>query len=222
MKNIIQIAGIKDAEEAKMLIEEGVDWLGFPLRLPSGLDDISEMNAKKIISELPENNKGILISYLTNADEIIEFCDYLGVHGVQVHGDISLSEMIKLRKNAKKLFILKSLVVKENNFDELLEIIDQMSPYVDMFITDTFDPKTGAKGATGKTHDWNVSKKISEYAKKPLMMAGGLSNENVSDAINFVRPHSIDAHSLVEDESGRKSREKIKLFVQKAKQSFSK
>ncbi|MNI98320.1 hypothetical protein D3C73_1571470 [compost metagenome] len=60
MKNIIQIAGIIDSEEANMLIEEGVDWLGFPLRLPSGLDDISEENAKKIISKLPEKNKGIL------------------------------------------------------------------------------------------------------------------------------------------------------------------
>ncbi|ENU08615.1 phosphoribosylanthranilate isomerase [Acinetobacter calcoaceticus] len=220
MKNIIQIAGIIDSEEANMLIEEGVDWLGFPLRLPSGLDDISEENAKKIISKLPEKNKGILISYLTDADEITDFCKYLGVHGIQIHGDISLPEMIKLRQKSKDLFILKSLVVKEDNLDELLVLIDEMSPYVDMFITDTFDPKTGAKGATGKTHDWNISKKISEYSKKPLMMAGGLSDENISDAIKYVNPHSIDAHSLVESDNGRKDREKIKKFVLNARKSF--
>ncbi|MCK0745389.1 phosphoribosylanthranilate isomerase [Chromohalobacter nigrandesensis] len=218
--SIIQVAGIIDAKEADMLINEGVDWLGFPLRLPSGRDDISESEATSILQSLPKPHRGVLISYMTEADEVSRFCDQLCLDAVQLHGDISMKELAKLREARPDLYLLKSLVVRSDNLNGLLQLIDDSSEWVDMYITDTFDPITGAKGATGITHDWSVSKELVRHSERPLMMAGGLSPENIGEAIREVQPAAIDAHSLLEGPDGRKDRNKIRRFVSEARAAF--
>ena len=79
MKDLIQIAGIMDKEEARMLMEYGTDYLGFPLRLPVNKEDTTEEEAAEIIKVIKPPHKGVLITYLNKAEEIIEFCDFLGV-----------------------------------------------------------------------------------------------------------------------------------------------
>ncbi len=220
MKNLIQVAGIIDKEEAQMIVSEGVEGVGFPLRLPSGKDDISESNAISIIEKLATPHAGVLISYLTDAEEVDEFCSLLGVKAVQLHGDVSVAEMKKLKSLRPDLYVLKSLVVKEDNAEELLQLVDDCADYVDMFITDTFDPATGAKGATGKTHNWDVSAELVKRSPKPLMLAGGLSADNVADAIRAVKPAAVDAHTALEGTDGRKDLAKVRQFVQQARLAF--
>ncbi|CCQ11328.1 Phosphoribosylanthranilate isomerase [Pseudoalteromonas luteoviolacea B = ATCC 29581] len=221
MKNIIQVAGIIDKKEAQLVLDSGIDWLGFPLRLPSGKDDISESEAINIIKQLTPNQAGVLISYMLEANEVSMFCSQLGVKAVQLHGDITTKELAKLRTMRPDLFILKSLVVKEDNAEELLSLVDEVAEYVDMFITDTFDPRTGAKGATGLTHNWDVSAELVRRSPKPLMMAGGLNPDNVADAIRQVRPAAIDAHTGLEGKDGRKDPAKIAKFIAEAEKAFA-
>jgi phosphoribosylanthranilate isomerase len=221
MNKLIQVAGIIDAEEAKLLSDEGVDWLGFPLRLPSGKDDISETTATQIISKLAHSQAGVLISYMTDAEEVSAFCSQLGVTAVQLHGDVELEQLRKLKSMRPDLYVLKSLVVREDNANELLALVDECAEFVDMFITDTFDPATGAKGATGLTHNWSVSAELVRRSPKPLMMAGGLTAENVADAIRQVQPAAVDAHTGLEGADGRKDRTKIKRFVAEARSAFN-
>ena len=96
-----------------------------------------------------------------------------------------------------------------------------MSGYVDAFITDTFDPVTGASGATGKTHDWEISRRIVEHSRHPVILAGGLTPENVGDAIRLVRPAGVDVHTGVEDDQGRKDRRRVEAFVTRARDAFA-
>ncbi|WP_030897459.1 phosphoribosylanthranilate isomerase [Streptomyces sp. NRRL F-5126] len=220
VNKLVQVAGIIDAEEADMIIEEGADWLGFALRLPSGKDDIPEQDAAAIVKGLRAPHAGVLISYLTDAEEISAFCGELGVIAVQLHGDVEVAQLRALKEVRPDLFVLKSLVVKEGNTEELLELVDATHPYVDMYITDTFDPRTGAKGATGLTHDWSVSAALVRRSPKPLMMAGGLRPDNVGDAIRAVRPAAVDAHSGLEGPDGRKDRTKVATFVAEARKAF--
>nr|WP_296767434.1 phosphoribosylanthranilate isomerase [Rhodococcus sp. (in: high G+C Gram-positive bacteria)] len=221
MNALVQVAGIIDDEEARMLCESGVDWLGFPLRLPSGKDDITEHDAAKAIAGLPAPHQGVLISYLTDAAEIAAFCGELGVRSVQLHGDVADTELRILKDIAPELYVLKSLVVRSDNAQELLAQVDRTADVVDMFITDTFDPRTGAKGATGLLHDWSVSAELVARSPKPLMMAGGLSPANVADAIRQVRPAAVDAHSLLEGADGRKDPAKVREFVVRAREAFA-
>src|SRR4030095_10716833 len=100
-------------------------------------------------------------------------------------------------------------------------MVRDLSPFVDAFITDTFDPKTGASGATGKTHDWRVSRRLVELADRPIILAGGLTPDNVKRAILEVRPAGVDSHTGVEDSTSRKSREKVKKFFSENNYAFA-
>ncbi|KAB2839779.1 MAG: phosphoribosylanthranilate isomerase [Melioribacteraceae bacterium] len=220
MKSLIQVAGVIDKEEAQMIMNAGVHYLGFPLRLPVNKEDTTEEDAAEIIKTITHPHRAVLITYLDNADEIIEFCDKLNVKIVQLHGKITKKELIKIKSQRPDLEIFKSLVVAENNFEELVVTLNLLSPYVDAFITDTFDPATGAEGATGKTHDWKISRKLVELSPKPVIIAGGLNPSNVKKAIMEIRPAGVDVHTGVEGKDGRKDPELVKRFVEEAGEGF--
>ncbi|MFL6114524.1 MAG: phosphoribosylanthranilate isomerase, partial [Catenulispora sp.] len=168
MHGLIQVAGVIDRAEADLIIEEGADWLGFALRLPARNEDISERDAAAIIKAIQPEHKGVIITYLTDADETAAFCAELGVGAIQMHGDISPEQLRRLRSIAPDLFVLKSLVVKTDNITELSGIVEDTAEWVDMFITDTYNPATGAKGATGMVHDWDVSAELVRLSPRPL------------------------------------------------------
>lgn len=220
MQGLIQVAGIIDQAEADMIIEEGADWLGFALRLPAKNEDLSEKDAAAIVKAIQPEHKGVIITYLTDADEIKAFCAEMGVGAIQLHGDVTPAELRKLREIDPDLYVLKSLVVKADNMDELTKIVEESAEWVDMFITDSFNPATGAKGATGLVHDWDISAELVRISPKPLMLAGGLNPDNVAAAIEAVRPAAVDAHTGLEDASGRKDRLKVRKFVAESRRAF--
>ncbi|RMI14637.1 MAG: phosphoribosylanthranilate isomerase [Calditrichaeota bacterium] len=220
MHGIIQIAGIIDRAEAEMLLAAGVDWLGFPFRLPVHREDISEAGAAEIIADLKPPHAAVLITYLNQAPEIADLCRRLGVRRVQLHGAVPTDEIRRLRRIMPELFILKSLIVTGDNLPHLEAQVTAYAPLVDGFITDTYDPETGASGATGKTHDWRISRRLVELSPRPVMLAGGLRPENVREAIRQVRPAAVDAHTGVEAPSGRKDPHKVRQFVAEARAGF--
>jgi phosphoribosylanthranilate isomerase len=218
--NLIQIAGVIDAAEAQMLQQCGVRYLGFPLRLPVHRADLTEGEAATIIKGMALPVFGVLITYLDEANEIAEFSHSLGARIVQLHGEIDRDELKRLKTLAPTLTVIKSLVVGMQDEKTLEAMVSKLSPFVDAFITDTFDSKTGASGATGKTHDWRVSRHFVELSDRPVILAGGLTPENVKRAILEVRPAGVDSHTGVEDSTGRKSREKVQKFLSEAHAAF--
>ena len=219
-QDFIQVAGVKDQAEADSLVRCGVRFLGFPLRLPVHKADLGEQEAAAVIRTLKPPARGVLITYLDRADDVMEFCDSLGVSIVQLHGDIAVDELRHLKERRPALTVVKSLVVGLHPAAELLATIEGTAPHVDAYITDTFDPQTGASGATGKTHDWKVSRQLVLQSPRPVILAGGLNPDNVREAILAVRPAGVDAHTGLEDASGRKSEAKVRTFVREAQEAF--
>jgi len=218
--NSIQIAGVIDAAEAQMLQQCGVRYLGFPLRLTVHREDLTESEAAMIIKSLVPPVSGVLITYLDEANEIAAFCHALGARIVQLHGEIDRDELKRLKTLDPTLTVIKSLVVGMYDDKTLEAMVSKLSPSVNAFITDTFDLKTGALGATGKTHDWSVSRRLVELSDRPVILAGGLTPENVKRAILEVRPAGVDSHTGVENSTGRKSREKVQKFLSEAYEAF--
>jgi phosphoribosylanthranilate isomerase len=102
---------------------------------------------------------------------------------VQLHGEIAPAELHRLRVLVPRLWIIKSLIVRGDNSEALVDDVGRFAPVVDSFITDTFDPLSGARGATGKTHDWRVSRRLVEASLKPVIQfarggAGGTSGRS--------------------------------------------
>ncbi len=204
-----------------MLIDKGVRYIGFPLKLQDGREDLSEEEARFIISTIKPKSQPFLITYQKRAKEISEICEYLGVDIVQLHGQIELSEVQNLKKLSPNLQIIKSLIIKGDNLKELERDINLFSQFTDFFVTDTYDPQTGRTGATGKIHSWDISAEAVRLSPVPVILAGGLTPENVREAIVKVKPAGVDSHTGVEDSNGRKDSKPIKKFVSEAQKGFN-
>jgi len=215
----IQVAGVIDRDEASLIQACGVRYLGFPLRLPVHEEDLSEDAAAAIIRSLSPGHEAVLITYLSRCEHVLALAAKLGVRIVQLHGDVEAAELERIRQADPTLTIIKSLVVGLQEDAMLERTITTLSPLVNAFITDTYDPTSGASGATGKTHDWQVSRRLVERSPRPVILAGGLTPGNVREAIAQVRPAGVDVHTGVEDVGGRKSETKLRRFVEEVRGS---
>ena len=92
---------------------------------------------------------------------------------VQLHGPTGPNQIQLVKQEAPELKVIKSLIVRYDNADLLLDDVQCFGSSVDAFITDTFDPETGASGATGKVHDWTTSRRLVESTDRPVILAGG-------------------------------------------------
>lgn len=216
----IHVAGVIDLAEAQLLIDCGIRNLGFPLVLNHHKEDLTIDAAAAIVSKLGDRATFFLITYLDKAEAIVDLCRALSVEMVQLHGETSLEQIELLRAKAPNLKIIKSLIVRSDNTDDLVDEVQRYGPSVDSFITDTFDPSTGASGATGKVHNWRISRRLVEASAKPVILAGGLSATNVQQAICAVQPAGVDVHTGVEGPDGRKSRELITRFIEETHAGF--
>jgi phosphoribosylanthranilate isomerase len=220
-EGLVHVAGIKDLAEAKMLVECGVKFLGFPLVLDIHREDLTVHEAAAIVKAMRSHATFFLITYLARSSEILALCDLLGVSMVQLHAAVDVGDLRSLRTKRPGLRVVKSLIVRSDNCDELADEVGRFAPWVDTFITDTYDPATGASGATGKTHDWSVSRRLVELSPKPVVLAGGLNPGNVRAAIAAVQPAGVDVHTGIEGPDGRKRRDLTEHFVAEARAGFA-
>lgn len=214
---MIQVAGVRSLDEGRMLLDCGVDLLGFPLRLPVHAADISEDQARGIIQTLGPW-RCVLITYEDDPDRLLELCQFVGAQTVQIHAALPVSTLALLKKNLS-IQIVKSYVVGREALS-VQDFCEIYSPACDAFITDTFDPVSGACGATGQIHDWAVSAELAQISPRPLVLAGGLNPANVAEAIHQVRPAAVDAHTGLEDAEGFKSKALVQGFVHQARHAF--
>jgi phosphoribosylanthranilate isomerase len=218
---IIQIAGVHDLAEARLIAEARPDWIGFPFGLPVHEEDCSPEKAAEIIRALPDAIVPVLITYLDRHAPVCTLAHRLGARAVQLHGPISRAETTALRAARPDLILVKALIVRPGAGTELDTDLREFAPVVDAFITDTWDPDTGASGATGKTHDWTVSRRLARAAPKPLILAGGLTPENVARAVETVHPAGVDAHTGVEDPRGFKDAHLLHSFISRARAALA-
>jgi phosphoribosylanthranilate isomerase len=199
----VQIAGVIDAEEADLLVECGADFLGFPLRLDFHPEDCSKEEAAGIIQTLPAPVTPVLITYLTDPGEIVRLASALRVGWVQLHGAIEPDAVASVRAAAPELRLAKSLIVHGQDLDALEHALGRYARN------------------TGKVHDWAISRRLAERSPLPLVLAGGLTPQNVRQAIRTVRPSAVDVHTGVEGMDGRKCRDLVARFVAEARAGFA-
>lgn len=211
----VQIAGVSSLEEALAAEEAGAAALGFTVRLPSGFHDgLTEAKARSIIAVVPPFITTVAITYVDNAREAIDLSRYLGVGVLQLHGPFPDGDLPMVRAALPHIKIVRAVHVTGR---EAIAEARALARRVNAIILDTFDPETGKKGATGTTHDWNISREIVATIQAPFILAGGLTPENVVEAIQTVRPWAVDVHTGVENPDGTRNFEKLREFIRRAK-----
>ena len=197
----VKICGITNLDDALMAVEAGADALGFNF-YPRSPRYIKPQEARVIVEQLPSDvlTVGVFVNEAVPED-VGRIADASKVRAVQLHGDESPAYCRAL----KERFVIKALRVHEGFVPESV-----LEYETDAILLDAFHTKE--HGGTGRTFDWTVAQRVREIVPK-LCLAGGLSTENVCEAIAIVRPFAVDACSRLESAPGRKDRGRTRTFI---------
>ncbi len=207
----IKICGITNLADAQAAIAAGADLLGFNFYRPSPRF-IEPQDARAIIDVLRPDLKKLsrtvtMVAVFVNepAESVVRIAEETGVAAVQLHGDESVEFCQKLKTLLPDRFLIK--VIRAGGEG----VIDRATEYdVDAIMLDAFDAEL--RGGTGRTVDWNLARHTREAVPR-LFLAGGLSPENVREAIDAVQPYAVDACSALESSPGHKDAERMIAFV---------
>jgi len=195
----VKICGVRTTEEALASIEAGADALGFNF-WPHSARYVTAKSASEVIKNISPISCKVGVFVNEEANRITDIASELGLNAVQLHGD----ESPEFCQRLGPIKTIKAIRVAPD-FD--LSLIEQYR--VDMVLLDS--SIEGRYGGTGRRFDWSIAIEAKRLA--PIILAGGLTTENVWDAITQVRPAAIDVCSGVESEPGRKDLEKLRRFM---------
>ena len=198
----VKICGITSMEDALQAVQAGADALGFVFYEKSPRNLYPEQ-AASIISELPPFVQAVGLFVNAGAGFVNETADRCRLDLVQLHGDEPPDYCELIRRRVIKAFRVKDITS-----------LDPVRNYsIAGILLDAFSPK--AYGGTGLTFNWEVAQEAGQYG--PVILAGGLTPENVRQAVERVNPYGVDVSSGVETAPGRKDPEKVRDFIRQAK-----
>jgi phosphoribosylanthranilate isomerase len=199
----VKICGITNIDDALYAAELGADGLGF-IFVKSSLRYVAPKTARKIIRELPPFIVPVGVFADLPQQEIIEVIEQTGIKCVQLHGNETQKQL-----DGFPVPVYKSFHVDSSFNPEILRRYKGSAYLLDTKIS-------GKLGGTGQTFDWEIAIKAKEYGR--IILAGGLTPDNIIEAAQRVQPYAVDVNSGVEELPGKKDHTKLKLLFEKLNQ----
>ncbi|GEN88318.1 phosphoribosylanthranilate isomerase [Oceanobacillus sojae] len=200
---LVKICGITSPEIAQVSVHAGADFLGFVFA--KSKREVSINQAREIIATLPDHVKSVGVFVNKDVQEIEEIAQEAGLDFIQLHGEESAQVVSQLTYP-----VIKSLPGTEEGLKKTAQY-DAVS-----YLLMDSPPLPHAHGGNGTTFNWSILNGI-DFSDK-LILAGGLTPENVAEAIKQVNPIGVDVSSGVET-NGKKDLDKIKSFIHAAKRT---
>ena len=199
----IKICGITNLEDAFASTNFGADSLGFNF-YPKSKRYIKPEDAFEIIKKIPKEVKKVGVFVNSNLDEVLKISNFLGLDSIQLHGDETQTFVKKLRKQTGTE-IIKAFRVETRFEPTVTKKFD-----VDAVLLDGFHPKEF--GGTGRKFNWDIANEVKRIFPK-IYLAGGITPQNIKEALKTVFPYFIDICSGVEIKPGKKDPEKLKEVI---------
>jgi phosphoribosylanthranilate isomerase len=195
----IKICGITNLEDALLAAELGADALGF-IFYPKSPRKVAPETARQVIAQLPPFVAAVGVFVDEDAAVVREVAATVGLDLVQLHGQESPEYCRSLGRR-----VIKGFRIQDKSS------LAALAPYrgaVQAFLLDTY--KKGQVGGTGEIFDWHLAREAKKYGR--IILAGGLTPENVAQATNIAQPEAVDAASGTEAAPGRKDPDKLRAF----------
>ncbi len=202
----VKVCGITNLEDAQAAVEAGADALGFVCYRKSPRFVDAEV-IRAIVSELPPFVLPVGVFVNEEQKVVRDLLDRCGLVLAQLHGDETAAYCESLGRPVLKAIRLQS----RSDFLALAEFKGRA--LVRGILVDAFSD--AAYGGTGHRVDWNLAAEASQLGR--VILAGGLTPENVGEAMKIVRPYGVDVSSGVEANPGRKDHAKVRAFIKAAK-----
>jgi phosphoribosylanthranilate isomerase len=207
-----KICGTGSFADLKCALAAGADAVGFIVGTRYRTDDaVSPQEAAAMVKMLPPFVSPVAVTHLTDADSLIRIAGGTNCTTLQIQDDILPETITEIYEAVPYLRIVKAVHVTDASAVATAECF---AGVCDAILLDT---KTADRiGGTGIPHDWQISRKIVECVDVPVILAGGLTPENVAEAVRTVRPYAVDVHSGVKT-NGVRDCGKTRAFVELAK-----
>jgi phosphoribosylanthranilate isomerase len=199
-----KVCGITTPEAALAAASSGADAIG--LVFAESPRKVSLEEAREIAAALPEGVLKVGVFVNEEPEEVLRIAREVGLDYAQLHGDETPETVTFLREGGVK--VMKALRVRDEGS------LAAMEGYgADLVMLDAWSEK--ARGGTGERFDWALAKSL--RGRGNIVVSGGLSPENVREAISFFAPYGVDASSSLEEAPGKKNEERVRRFVSAAK-----
>ncbi|HIJ65491.1 MAG TPA: phosphoribosylanthranilate isomerase [Candidatus Hydrogenedentes bacterium] len=204
----VKICGITNLDDALAACEAGADAIGFIFAAEARKRNryIAPDEARKIAQRTPPFVSTVAVCVDETPARLVEYLEF--VDWVQLSGDESVADCADVAHRAIKAF----RTAPDFRPESMLRY-PTAGYHLDAYVA-------GQHGGTGKTCDWALAQKAAALGR-PLILAGGLTPENVAAAVRIVRPYAVDTAGGVERSPGKKDHERIRSFVQQAKYALS-
>ena len=198
----VKICGITTVEDALQAVEAGADAIGLVFHEQSPRH-LLPVQAAAIVRALPPFVQAVGLFVNANIDFVNATADLCRLDLVQLHGDETPAYCALVERRVIKVFRVKDITS-----------LDPIRSYrVAGYLLDAWSP--AAYGGTGTTFNWEVAKSAKEHG--PIVLAGGLTPDNVRQAVEHVDPYAVDVSSGVESAPGKKDHAKVREFIRRAK-----
>jgi phosphoribosylanthranilate isomerase len=199
-----KVCGITAPKDGAFAAESGADAIG--LIFAESPRRVSVEEAREIAAALPEGVLKVGVFVNEEPEEVLRIAREVGLDYAQLHGDEGPETVTTVREGGVK--VIKALQVRDEDF---LAALDDYG--ADLVMLDAWNEK--ARGGTGERFDWALAKSL--RGRGNIVVSGGLSPENVREAISFFEPYGVDASSSLEETPGKKDGERVRRFVSAAK-----
>ncbi len=195
-----------------MAISYGASAIGLVGKMPSGPGPISDKHILQIASEVPPPVATFLLTSETEPDKIIQHQKRTYTSVIQLVDYVEKETYQFIKRQIPYIKLVQVIHVQDQS---AVDYAAEIEGSVDALLLDSGNPEGKVKslGGTGKTHDWEMSRKIVEISNKPVFLAGGLNSSNVEIAIKKIKPFGVDVCSGIRT-NGKLDEKKLKAFVQ--------
>lgn len=207
----LKVCCIATTEEAELAINYGANAVGLVSEMPSGPGVIPDQRIEEIAARIPPGVSTFLLTSSREVDVVVDQQRRFGVNTIQLCDGLPPKAILELRSLMPGVSIVQAIHVAG------VEAIDQArtaARAAHALLLDSGDPSKAVKelGGTGRTHDWALSRKIRDEVEVPVWLAGGLTPDNIGEAVRQVQPFGVDICSGLRT-NGRLDEEKLDLFV---------
>lgn len=209
----VKICCISTVDEAWAAIRAGAAALGLVSAMPSGPGVISESRIAEIVAQVPPPIATFLLTSHQRTNDIIAQQRRCRTNTLQLCDRLTDGTYGDLREALPGISIVQ--VIHVRNDSSVAEAM-ALAPHVDALLLDSGNPSLAVKelGGTGRTHNWDLSRRIREAVPVPVFLAGGLRPGNIAEAIATVQPFGVDLCSGVRTQDALDTR-KLKRFFDK-------
>lgn len=202
-----KVCGLTTETDLRAAVDAGADAVGVVADVPVDTPrEVSVETAADLLAAAPPLVSSVLVTMPETADRAVELAEAVAPDVLQLHGDLPVGDVAYVVANTD-VDVLKAVDAADSGAARYDGVVDAL-------LVDSVGEDGG--GGTGRTHDWDATREFADGVDSPVVLAGGLTPENVGAAVEAVDPFAVDVASGVEAAPGEKDHAAVRTFVANA------